>query len=109
MKLVPIAPTDALDIEQILNTLKLNQIQIIGPLVAGEVTLEHELTDDEFDKLILAMMPHHELKPQNPEWFPGTPTGDPEDFGYYVCPINPSDWNCGDFDMVITKVLVNWA
>jgi hypothetical protein len=110
MKLTPIAPTDALTIEQIFDTLKLNGIEVVDTLVpAGAVSLVHHLNEDEFENIILAMIVHHEMKPQNPNWCPGTPTGESSDYGYYICPNRWADWNDGDFEMLITSNSITWC
>ena len=110
MKLAHIDPSSALYIDQILDTLRLNEVKVIEPVIhATAATLEHKLSVDEFDNLVMTLMVHHGLQPQNPDWFPGTPTGDPEDFGYYICPITNEDWDEGQFDMVIMYDSIDWT
>jgi len=76
--------------------------------------LTHYKTEDEFDKLIVAICVHLNLTSQDEKWFPGSPTNSPEtmsdsnDFGYYVCPIDPIEYD-GDFDMFISKSEITWC
>lgn len=108
MKLTPITPSDTLTIGQILDTLKLNGIELVGTN-SSEFFLVHNLSVDEFENLVFVLMIHHELQPQDPDWCPGTPTNDPADYGYYICPIKPTDWDNGDFDMLITTDSITWC
>ena len=110
MKLATIDPNNFLNIEQIFDTLELNGIEVTDAIVAADyVTINHNLSVDEFENLIMVLATHHYLQPQDPDWFPGTPTGDPVDYGYYVCPITAKDWYEGDFNMLITTDAIHWC
>lgn len=48
-----------------------------------------------------AVVTKFRCRPQHPDWYPGTPTKHEDDMGWYICPINPDEWDVGDFDMLI--------
>ena len=82
-----------------------NKLEEYGIVVEnfGPVTkLHHNLDEEEFNKVVIDIMDDLALKGQDDNWIPGTPTGDQADWGFYVCPIIPSSWELGDFDMLIT-------
>lgn len=68
--------------------------------------LVHEFSEEVFSELIRELMDIQQLKGQHDEWLPGNPTKDPEDLGFYLCPINPEEWELGDFDMLIQTDIV---
>lgn len=91
----------------IINTLNMNEVKTHKSLT-GDYIIVHNKTQQQFDKLIKELCVHHGLKAQHSDWFPGTPTGHVDDFGYYVCPIEP-DEEVGDFDMVITMGHISYC
>jgi len=98
----------AVSIDNIFETLYHNGI-ITKYVPHNCVTLTHNLSTEQFDKIINDMMVSHNLKPQNPDWFPGSPTGSSEDFGYYVCPVDPDQYDEGDFDMCISITEIQYC
>ena len=68
--------------------------------------MHHEFADEHFNEIIREAMSDLQLKGQDDNWLPGNPTNDPDDFGFYLCPINPDDWEMGDFDMLIQTLFV---
>lgn len=74
----------------------------IGPVAK----LNHTFDRDDFNELITEIIAELQLKGQNDNWLPGTPTKDPADWGFYVCPIHPDDWDMGDFDMLIQSDVI---
>lgn len=87
-------------IDDIIDTLRSKGIQCT-PVPHNSYTLTHSLTNDEFDVVIKDVVQQHNLKPQNKDWFPGTCTGNLDDYGYYVCPVVYDEYDEGDFDMCI--------
>lgn len=95
-------------IRDIIDALRLNGIEC-EYVPHTSYTLSHSLPTHQFDELIKAIAVHFNLKPQNPNWFPGTCTGDQSDFGYYVCPANHDQYEEGDFDMCIANDAVYYC
>jgi hypothetical protein len=63
----------------------------------------------EFDFIVCAIMREFKLRPQSTEYsFPGTPTGDVEDFGWYLQPYDPSTWEEGDFRLFLNMYMISW-
>ena len=76
---------------------------------SGNYTLSHTLTSQEFDVVVKHIMTALNLKPQHVDWCPGSPTGDDFDNGYYVCPVEPREFDGDDFNMVIQNDFVSWC
>jgi hypothetical protein len=87
--------------------------------------LRHGLTDQQFHEVMFKLCVEHNLKPQSTEWFPGNPCSptEPNDkssesFGYYVSPVDPSEYvydlmdfdedESDDFDMFISYNEISW-
>lgn len=94
--------------EDVIDTLERNNVLVIK-LNHNWYTLKHNLSDDEFNHLISAIMVHHNLQPQDNEWCPGTPSGLDEDYGYYLWPSEITEYEDGQFDMLITKTELTWC
>jgi hypothetical protein len=110
-KLVPIIGQKTA--EDICVQLEQNNISVKD--VGNSYLLTHYKTNDEFDKIIIAICVHMNLEPQDDKWFPGSPTdseetmADDNDFGYYVCPVDPEEYDGNDFDMFISKAEITWC
>jgi hypothetical protein len=49
------------------------------------------------------------IKPQDDAWMPGTPTGNMDDHGFYICPVDLDQWDEDDFDMFISFGEIHWC
>ena len=89
----------------------------LTPVYSNEFKVSHSLTALQFDAVVKAVVKEFELEPQNSQWFPGNPAEDEtaegfvsDEFGYYIQPINPDDWDDeGEFYMLISNNLVTWC
>ena len=71
--------------------------------------LVHGWTKEQFENKIKNLLLAYPIKAQNSDWYPGTPTDDEEDWGFYICPVDPTQWEEEDFDMSIMFEEIFWC
>lgn len=71
--------------------------------------LTHNLSKSDFEQTIRGLLGQWSLNPQRADWMPGSPTGNDEDWGFYVYPKFPDDWEEGDFDLCIAFDEIYWC
>lgn len=98
-----------IDTSDITSALAACKIQVIHAR-RNDYFLQHDLSDEQFDEAVKAVVKHCKLKPQSPDWFPGNPdASDPASYGYYVCPIDANEYYDGDFDMLISTNMMSFC
>ena len=78
----------------------------------GGYALQHNKTVEQMNISIGSIMIDIDLTPQNPDWLPGTPTGDNEDWGWYLYGKDFEDFNSNEFSEVgilITMTELEWC
>ncbi len=93
-------------VDQLASSLTTHGINVIS-ISDGNYSLAHHLTPEQFHEIVLPIFAELNLKPQDDSWMPGTPTGDQEDFGYYVCSEeSDTEWT---LDIFVTNNTIYWC
>lgn len=101
---VAAATPQMFDIQALIQTLsaKLGAKALRGnPPYHSDYSFNPQPSPEQLDSVLRQVMEEFHLKAQDPQWMPGTPTGEEADTGYYICPINDGEWEGGHFDMMV--------
>ena len=71
--------------------------------------LYHHFCQEDFENIVRIVLLQFPIKPQDDAWMPGTPTGNMDDHGFYICPVDLDQWDEDDFDMFISFGEIHWC
>lgn len=95
-------------LEQIVAAIRLRGFTVVA-IPHMSYSLEHSYTKEEFQTIIKDVLEQFEVIPQDEDWYPGSPTNDPDHWGFYIRPQYMDLWEEGDFDMAIHFDGIYWC